>query len=216
MAHTIVIFGFRRPDQPQTDPRAYELYRKKRLPQDTRIVGFSRTKFTDESWREKLAGTTAHFVGKNFDAALWQQFAASIYFHPGDIGTAADFSALGTLPCRPGRRAIRHAGVLPFHGAAVVCHRVDAAWRGRAGQRGPRPPPGRDRKALRHRSGHRPGTQRPGPSRSSPNTRSTASTTTWARRRCRTCWCCGLPTASSSRSGTATTSTTCRSRRPRN
>ena len=41
--------------------------------------------------------------------------------------------------------------------------------------------------------------------------RSSASTTTWARRRCRTSWCSASPTASSSRSGTATSSTTCRS-----
>ena len=97
MAHTIVIFGASGDlTSRKLIPALYELYRKKRLPKDTRIVGFSRTKFTDESWREKLAGTTAHFVGAKFDAALWQKFAPSIYFHAGDISTAADFSALGT------------------------------------------------------------------------------------------------------------------------
>ena len=40
--------------------------------------------------------------------------------------------------------------------------------------------------------------------------RSSASTTTWARRRCRICWSSASPTASSSPSGNATTSTTCR------
>ena len=45
--------------------------------------------------------------------------------------------------------------------------------------------------------------------------RSSASTTTWARRPSRTCSRFGSRTASSSRSGTATTSTTCRSPRPR-
>ena len=45
--------------------------------------------------------------------------------------------------------------------------------------------------------------------------RSSASTTTWARRRSRTCWRSASPTACSSRCGTATTSTTCRSPRPR-
>ena len=51
--------------------------------------------------------------------------------------------------------------------------------------------------------------------RCSTRTRSTASITTWARRRCRTSWSSASPTASSSRSGTATTSTTCRSPWPR-
>ena len=48
-----------------------------------------------------------------------------------------------------------------------------------------------------------------------PRTRSSASTTTSARRRSRTCWRCGSRTASSSRSGTASSSTTCRSPSPR-
>ena len=45
--------------------------------------------------------------------------------------------------------------------------------------------------------------------------RSSGSTTTWARRRCRTSWRCASPTRCSSRSGTPTTSTTCRSPWPR-
>jgi glucose-6-phosphate 1-dehydrogenase len=95
MAHTIVIFGASGDlTSRKLIPALYELFRKKRLPENSRIVGFSRTKFTDESWREKLAGTTAHFVGKNFDTALWQQFASSIFYQPGDIDTAADASRL--------------------------------------------------------------------------------------------------------------------------
>ena len=47
------------------------------------------------------------------------------------------------------------------------------------------------------------------------NRRCSASTTTWARRRCRTCCTSASPTPSSSRSGIATTSTACRSRWPR-
>jgi glucose-6-phosphate 1-dehydrogenase len=44
---------------------------------------------------------------------------------------------------------------------------------------------------------------------------SSGSTTTWARRRSRTCWRCASPTRCSSRSGTPTTSTPCRSPWPR-
>ena len=49
----------------------------------------------------------------------------------------------------------------------------------------------------------------------SPPRTSSASTTTWARRPSRTCWRCGSPTRCSSRSGTPTTSTRCRSPWPR-
>lgn len=95
MAHTIVIFGASGDlTSRKLIPALYELCRKKRLPEKTRIVGFSRTKFTDESWREKLAGTTAEFVGKNFDHDLWQQFAPSISYLPGDLGTPEEMQAL--------------------------------------------------------------------------------------------------------------------------
>ena len=50
---------------------------------------------------------------------------------------------------------------------------------------------------------------------SSTSRRSSGSTTTWARRRSRTCWPFASRTACSSRSGTATSSTTCRSPRRR-
>lgn len=95
MAHTIVIFGASGDlTSRKLISALYELHRKKRLPEATRIVGFSRTKFNDDSWREKLAETTAHFVGKTFDAALWREFARSISFHAGDIGAAEDFASL--------------------------------------------------------------------------------------------------------------------------
>ncbi len=96
MAHTIAIFGASGDlTSRKLIPALYELCRKKRLPEGTRIVGFSRTKFSHDQWREKLAETTARFVGKNFDPVLWQQFAPSIYYHPGDIENPADFSSIG-------------------------------------------------------------------------------------------------------------------------
>ena len=64
MAHTIVIFGASGDlTSRKLIPALYELYRKKRLPENTRVVGFSRTKFSHDAWREKLAQTTATFVG---------------------------------------------------------------------------------------------------------------------------------------------------------
>ena len=87
------------------------------------------------------------------------------------------------------------------------------------GQGGPRPRAPRRRLAAgRHREAVRPRPRlaRSGSTarwaRSSASGRSTASTTTWARRPSGTCWCSGSATGSSSRSGTAATSTTCRSR----
>jgi glucose-6-phosphate 1-dehydrogenase len=75
-------------------PALYSLFLKKRLPQRTRIVGFSRTRFSDAAWREKLAETTAKFAPKEFRADSWSKFAESIYYQPGDIGRDEDFRAL--------------------------------------------------------------------------------------------------------------------------
>jgi glucose-6-phosphate 1-dehydrogenase len=98
MAHTIVIFGASGDlTTRKLIPALYELHRKKRLPENTRIVGFSRTKFTDETWREKLAETTAQFVGEKFDRGVWQTFAPAVFFQPGDVGTSDDMATLNKV-----------------------------------------------------------------------------------------------------------------------
>ncbi|MDR0337833.1 MAG: glucose-6-phosphate dehydrogenase, partial [Planctomycetaceae bacterium] len=47
-------------------PALYNLFRKKRLPEPIRIVGFSRTPMDDETWRNKLLETTRQFTGDIF------------------------------------------------------------------------------------------------------------------------------------------------------
>jgi len=75
-------------------PALYNLYRKGRLPEGTRILGFSRTEFSDDQWRTALGESTAKFLGEHFDRAAWNQFAPAIHYHPGDIGRAEDFQSL--------------------------------------------------------------------------------------------------------------------------
>ncbi len=95
MPHTIVIFGASGDlTRRKLIPALYELLRKRRLPEETRIVGFSRSAFSDEAWRERLAEFTAKAVGSAFDKGLWDRFAQSIYYHAGDIGRAEDFTSL--------------------------------------------------------------------------------------------------------------------------
>ena len=67
MAHTIVIFGASGDlTSRKLIPALYVLHRKKRLPPDTRIVGFSRTPMSHEEWRTKLAATTKEFAAEEF------------------------------------------------------------------------------------------------------------------------------------------------------
>ncbi|MGD9634972.1 MAG: glucose-6-phosphate dehydrogenase [Pirellulales bacterium] len=98
MAHTFVIFGASGDlTSRKLIPALYQLYRKKRLPADTRIVGFSRTTYTHDGWRAELAGDVAKFTGKEFDQQLWTDFAAKIFYFAGDIGIPADFDKLKTF-----------------------------------------------------------------------------------------------------------------------
>jgi len=98
MADTIVIFGASGDlTSRKLVPALYQLFRKGRLEKPIRVVGFSRSEFTYDEWREKLRETTKKFVGKNFDPDKWEQFATQIYYHPGDIGKAEDFVSLRNL-----------------------------------------------------------------------------------------------------------------------
>ncbi|MEQ8838371.1 MAG: glucose-6-phosphate dehydrogenase, partial [Lacipirellulaceae bacterium] len=75
-------------------PALYKLFVKKRLPSGVRVVGFSRSKFSHEQWRESLTETTQKFVGEEFNQEKWAEFAQHIFYHPGDIGKAEDFETL--------------------------------------------------------------------------------------------------------------------------
>jgi glucose-6-phosphate 1-dehydrogenase len=140
MAHTIVIFGASGDlTSRKLIPALYELYRKKRLPENTRIVGFSRTQFSHDAWRQKLGETTAQFVGKTFDAALWQEFAASIFYQPGDIGNAEDFpplaSFLASLDGDSGATRVYYLSIAPQLYAPVIAQLGAAGFAGE--DRGP-------------------------------------------------------------------------------
>ena len=95
MALTLVIFGASGDlTSRKLVPALFHLYQKKRLPADTRIVGFSRTAFSDEKWRDSLIDSTAEFSGDRFDRAAWDEFATRIHYQAGDIARAQDFESL--------------------------------------------------------------------------------------------------------------------------
>jgi glucose-6-phosphate 1-dehydrogenase len=75
-------------------PALYELFRKKRLPPGTQIVGFSRTEFSDEKWRGVLAASTQEFSGADFQPGVWAEFASALHYHAGDLQHPDDFASL--------------------------------------------------------------------------------------------------------------------------
>lgn len=75
-------------------PALYRQFQRKRLPDQTRIIGVARSSFTDEEWRKQLGETTAQFAKKDFDAESWAAFSSNIYYQSGDIAKEDDFPQL--------------------------------------------------------------------------------------------------------------------------
>ncbi len=95
MAHTIVIFGASGDlTSRKLIPALFQLSVKKRLPPDTRIIGVSRSEFSNETWRAELKLSTAKFLDISLDDAAWQSFAESIFYISGDIENADDIASL--------------------------------------------------------------------------------------------------------------------------
>ena len=154
-----------------------------------------------------------------FRQEVWDRLAEGIRFVQGTFDDDEAFDRLADTLADARRRARhrRQSRVLPVDPA----RRVPAWCCEQLSQSGLADAAGRQwrRVVIEKPFGHdlesAESTQRAWSTASSRRTRCSASTTTSARRRCRTCWRCGSPTSCSSRSGTRTTSTTCRSPWPR-
>lgn len=97
MASTIVIFGASGDlTSRKLIPALFRLFQKKRLPTGTRIVGVSRSEFSDDQWRSQLGESTEKFLPASFDAAQWNEFSKQVFYHPGDITQQEDFVGLAT------------------------------------------------------------------------------------------------------------------------
>ncbi len=95
MSHTFVIFGASGDlTRRKLIPALYHLYRRQRLPAETRILGCARSEFTDAQWRESLAQSTAELTGESLDADAWQAFAQRVGYLSLDIGRPEDFQRL--------------------------------------------------------------------------------------------------------------------------
>ncbi len=125
MPYTFVIFGASGDlTQRKLIPALYQLYRKGRLKEPTAIVGFSRTHFSDEQWRQQLAATTAEFTKGDFDPGTWSKFSQTISYLPGDIGRREDFDALDARLKKveqPGATRVYYLATAPqFYATAVA------------------------------------------------------------------------------------------------
>jgi glucose-6-phosphate 1-dehydrogenase len=68
-------------------PSLYNLHRKNRLPAELAIVGVSRSPFSDDGFRQKLAPAAKEFVKGEFTQPSWDEFAKRIHYVAGDASS---------------------------------------------------------------------------------------------------------------------------------
>ena len=83
---TIIIFGASGDlTQRKLIPALFHLYRKKRLPEKTRIVGFARRPWDDAQFRSILRDRIQEYHTDSFDLVTWQIFEQQIHYVQGDL-----------------------------------------------------------------------------------------------------------------------------------
>jgi len=76
-------------------PALYRLAAERRLPAGFAVLGNSRTPLSDEQFRERMREAVArHLEDADFDARLWEEFARTLFYLPGDLGDASLYGRL--------------------------------------------------------------------------------------------------------------------------
>jgi glucose-6-phosphate 1-dehydrogenase len=76
-------------------PALYHLYKESQMPPDFRILGVARREKTDDSWRQELRQALDEFSRtKPVEDAVWQKFAAYIFYCQGDLDDRATYQKL--------------------------------------------------------------------------------------------------------------------------
>jgi glucose-6-phosphate 1-dehydrogenase len=95
---SIVIFGASGDlTQRKLVPSLFNLYRKGRLPQRFRIVGYGGTAFSDEQFRVHLEQGIKQFAPSEFNQNEWLNFAPNLFYLQGKYTELDDFEKLSAL-----------------------------------------------------------------------------------------------------------------------
>ncbi len=74
-------------------PALFNLHQTERLP-DIHILGTSRSKFTDEEFRNRLLAGIHKFNPESFRAESWENFSQKIHYQSGNLTDPADYQKL--------------------------------------------------------------------------------------------------------------------------
>ncbi len=73
-------------------PALFRLFQKGRLPSGVQVLGFSRTSYSDEQWRDYLQ---QHLPPEDREPKeAWDRFAEDLFYLPGDLTVPEDFTRL--------------------------------------------------------------------------------------------------------------------------
>ncbi len=198
-------------------PAIYNLAHEGALPERFYLVGVSRSEMRHEEFREMAVEAITSFSRRTPDQDVLEHLLEDVRYVPGSFDDEAVYATLVRDARRVRRegRAAAQPRLLPVDRPGVLPDDRRSARR-----RGPAAHADAEVRVIIEKPFGTTLARGAGRStarccRCSPSARSSASTTTSARRPCRTCSRFALPTACSSRCGTATTSTTSRSPRRR-
>jgi glucose-6-phosphate 1-dehydrogenase len=98
LAVSIIIFGASGDlTQRKLVPSLFNLFRKERMPEQFRIVGYGNTAFTDEQFRAHLKEGIEEFASFEYTDEEWEKFASNFMYQQGRYTDLADFKKLGAL-----------------------------------------------------------------------------------------------------------------------
>ena len=96
-ANTIVIFGATGDlTRRKLLPALFQLASKRRLPEGTRVVGFARSKFTDDGFRDMMWDGVREFGDLAVHEDDWRRFARSLFYVSGHVDVPDDCARLNT------------------------------------------------------------------------------------------------------------------------
>jgi glucose-6-phosphate 1-dehydrogenase len=97
---SIVIFGASGDlTQRKLIPSLFNLYRKDRLPQKFKILGFAGTEFSDDSFRQHLREGLEKYASYEFEEAKWQAFVGNVHYQNGDYKEPGAFKKFHDFLC---------------------------------------------------------------------------------------------------------------------
>ncbi|MEQ8674305.1 MAG: glucose-6-phosphate dehydrogenase [Aggregatilineales bacterium] len=95
---TIIIFGASGDlTQRKLIPALYNLYLKKRLPEEFNVVGVSRTKYSHEDFRAEVVAGVKEHSADSFTDEQWATFSEHIWYVPGNAKEEADYRELNAF-----------------------------------------------------------------------------------------------------------------------